>query len=121
LKRKIVRRIYGPVKEGKGWMIITKDKEIREVLRGEDKVIFIESLRLRWYAHIERMQNQRMPKQVATAKVEGARKRIRPRSRWSDEAEGDLNIMRIKNRQKMARDPLEWRMSVLEAKVHNGL
>jgi hypothetical protein len=68
LKRKIVRKIYGPVKEGKGW-IITKDKEIREILRGEGNVIFIESLRLILYAVVERMQNQRMPKLVAKAKV----------------------------------------------------
>ena len=97
MKRKFVRKIYGAVKEGKRWFI-TKDKEIREVLRGEDNVIFIESLRLRRYAHVERMQNQRMPKKVATAKVEGKRKKRRPRSRWSDEGEGDLNTMRIKKR-----------------------
>jgi hypothetical protein len=39
------------------------------ITRGNN-VIFIESLRLGWYGHVERMQNQRMPKQIATAKVE---------------------------------------------------
>jgi hypothetical protein len=31
----------------------------------------MKSLRLRWYGLIERMQNQRMPKQTATATVKG--------------------------------------------------
>jgi hypothetical protein len=53
------------------------------------------------------MQNQRMPKQVATAKVEGTREIRRPRSRWSNQGDGDLNIMRNKNGQKMARDHRE--------------
>jgi hypothetical protein len=30
---------------------------------------------LRWYGHVERMQNQRKSKQIATAAVEGIRKR----------------------------------------------
>jgi hypothetical protein len=34
-----------------------------------------------------------MPKQAATATMEGKRKRGRPRKRWGDEAEEELNIM----------------------------
>jgi len=32
---------------------------------------FIKSLRRRWYGLVDRMQNPRMPKQIATAPVEG--------------------------------------------------
>ena len=42
------------------------------------------------------MQNQRMPKQIATTKMEGRRKRGGPLKRWEDEVEEDLNIMGIK-------------------------
>jgi hypothetical protein len=38
-----------------------------------------------------------MPKQIAAATIEGIRKRGRPRKRWKDEVEEDLNIMGIKN------------------------
>jgi hypothetical protein len=38
-----------------------------------------------------------------------------------DEVEEDLNKMGLKNRQAMAGDRREWRKTVLEAKVHNGL
>jgi len=67
------------------------------------------------------MQNQRMPKQIAAATIEGTRKRGRPRKRWKDEVEEDLNIMGIKNGRAAARDRRKWRKIVLQAKVHNGL
>jgi hypothetical protein len=49
-----------------------------------------------------------MPKQTATATMEGTRKRGRPCKRQRDDFEGDLNVMRIKNRQAIARGRREW-------------
>jgi hypothetical protein len=43
------------------------------------------------------MNDERMPKQTMTTKVEGTRKRGRPRKRWIDEVEEDLKIMEIRN------------------------
>ena len=37
-----------------------------------------------------------MPKQNASAPMEGIRERVRPRRRWSDKIEEDLTIMKIK-------------------------
>jgi hypothetical protein len=45
----------------------------------------------RWHGHVERMQNQRMPKQTATSTMEGTRKRGQPCKRWTNEAEEGLN------------------------------
>ena len=59
-------------------------------------VKLIKSLRLRCNGHVERVQNQRMEKQIATVTMERTRKRGRPRKRWRDEVEDDLNIMGIK-------------------------
>jgi hypothetical protein len=63
-EKEIIRKIYGPIKEGDSWADIVK---------------FIKSFRIRWYGHVERMQNQRMSKQIAAATMEGKRKRGRPR------------------------------------------
>jgi hypothetical protein len=79
-ERKIIRKIYGPVKEGTSWRIRT-NKEIKYILHGADIVKFIKTSRIRWYGHVIRMQNQRMPKQIAAATIEGTRKRGRPRNR----------------------------------------
>jgi hypothetical protein len=117
---KIVRRIYGPINEGENWRIRT-NKELEDMLEGADIVKFIKSLRLRWCGHIERMNNEIMPKQIMTTKTEGTRKRGRPRKRWMDEVEEDLKIMGIRNWHAVAKDRQEWRKILLEAKVHNGL
>jgi hypothetical protein len=61
-----------------------------------------------------------MPKQNATATIEGIRKRDQQHKGWRDETEEYLNIMGTKNRQAMVTDRREWRKIVLEAKVQNG-
>jgi hypothetical protein len=38
------------------------------------------------------MNNERMPKQIANARMKGIRKRGRPQKRWTDEGEKDLKI-----------------------------
>jgi hypothetical protein len=119
-ERKIVRKIYGPINEGESWKIRT-NKEIEDKLEGADTVKFIKSLRLRWCGHIKRMNNERIPKKIITTKIEGARKRGRPRKRWIDEVEEDLKIMGIINWHAVAKYRQEWRKIVLEAKVHNKL
>jgi hypothetical protein len=65
---------------------------------GKNIVRFIKYFRLRWGGHVESMQNQRMPKQIAAATAEGIRNRRRPRTRWRDEVLRDLNTMGIKDR-----------------------
>jgi hypothetical protein len=78
-------------------------------------------MRLRWSGHIESMNNERMPKQVATARMEGTGKRGRPRKRLTNEAEGGMKTMEIRNWTTVARDQKEWSRKVLEGKVYNGL
>ena len=60
-ERKVIRRIYGPVIENNTWRI-RSISEINKILRGEDLVRYIKSLRLRWMGHVEGMENERIPK-----------------------------------------------------------
>jgi hypothetical protein len=79
-ERKIVRTIYRLVKGER--RRIRKNKAIMHLLQVEDIVKLIKSLRLRWYGHVERIQNQRISKQIiATTIMEGTRKRGRQRRR----------------------------------------
>ena len=53
--------------------------------------------------------------------MQGSRKRRRPRKTCRDEAEEDLNIMRMKKGLALVRGRREWRNILLEAKVQIGL
>jgi len=53
-ERKILRKIYGPVKENKLWRIRRND-ELEAVIKGENIVRFIKYQRIRWFGHKERM------------------------------------------------------------------
>jgi hypothetical protein len=59
---------------------------------------------LRLYGHAERMQNQKMTKQIAKAAVEGRRKTERQRTRWREELENNFNKIEINKRQEVVRD-----------------
>jgi hypothetical protein len=60
---KILRKIYGPVKENELWRIRRSD-ELEDLIKGEIIVRFIKSQRIRWLGHIERMQDSGIQKDV---------------------------------------------------------
>jgi len=59
--RKILRKIYGPVKENELWRI-RRSNELETIIKGENIVRFIKCQRIRWLGHIERMQDTAIPK-----------------------------------------------------------
>jgi hypothetical protein len=66
------------------------------------------------------MSKERIKKTV-TARIEGTRKRGRPRNKRTDEFEEDLKIMVRRNWRAVVRDGKEWRTIVLKAGVRYGL
>ena len=59
--RKILRKIYGPVKENELWRNRQND-ELEAIIKGENIVRFIKCQRIRWLGHIERMEDTAIPK-----------------------------------------------------------
>jgi hypothetical protein len=78
LEREILTKTCELRKKGEGWRITT-DKVMKDILHWADFIRPIKSLIPRWYGHVERMQNQKRPKQTATATMEGTIKSGRPR------------------------------------------
>jgi hypothetical protein len=93
-ERKVVRMIYGPVREGERWRI-RSNRELEEILRGEDIVKFVKSQRLAWLGHVERMDEERMSRKLLHGTMEGRRRRGRPRKRWLQDLEEDLRVMHV--------------------------
>ena len=82
-ERKIFRRIYGPKYEDGEWKSRT-NRELEEMSKGENIVKWIKGQRISWLGHLERMEEDRMPKKIFTQELEGTRRRGRPRKGWRE-------------------------------------
>jgi hypothetical protein len=85
-ERKVYRRITGPVydNEKENWRILT-NKEIYAIVKKPAITEAVRLHRLRWFGHVQRIEEYRIPKRVlyvtsGTTGLEG-----RPRNRWQDE------------------------------------
>ena len=73
-ERKIFRRIYGAKCENGEWKSRT-NRELEEMSKGENTVKWIKGQRISWLGHLERMEEDRMPKEIFTQELEGTRRR----------------------------------------------
>lgn len=62
-ERKILRKIFGPVKEDNN-VYRVRYNEIMQLMENEDIVRFIKAQRLRWLGHIKRMDENKTPKRT---------------------------------------------------------
>jgi hypothetical protein len=79
----VYKRILGPVydNEKEKWRILTNN-EIYAVLKKPAITEPIRLYRLRWFGHIQRMEENRIPKRVLYTNLETRRPTGRPRNRW---------------------------------------
>ena len=67
-ERKIFIRIYGPKYENGEWKSRT-NREPEEMSKGENIVKWIKGQRISWLGHLERMEEDRMPKKIFTQEL----------------------------------------------------
>jgi len=67
-ERKILRKIYGGVKENELWRI-QRNNELEAIIKGENIVRFIKCQTIRWLDHIERMQDTAIHKKKDVRKA----------------------------------------------------
>ena len=68
------------------------NRELEEMSKGENIVKWLKGQRISWLGHLERMEEDRMPKKIFTQELEGTRRRGRPRKGWKEEVERDLQV-----------------------------
>jgi hypothetical protein len=100
---KIFRTIYGPNYEDGEWKIRT-NQELEELNKGENIVKWIS-----WLGHLERMEEDRIPKKIFTQELEGTRRRGRPRKGWREEVERDLQALKVRRWRELVIDRVKWR------------
>jgi hypothetical protein len=119
-ERKIFRRIYGPKYENAKWKSRT-NRELEEMNGGENIVKWIKGQRISWLCHMERMEEDRMPKKIFTQELEWTRRRGRPRKRWKEEVERDIQVLGVRRWREFVAVRKKWGDIVRQAKAHSGL
>jgi hypothetical protein len=61
-ERRILRKIYGPIKISNNPWRIRTNAELEKLTKGADIVRFTKAQRLKWLGHIVRMEQARMVK-----------------------------------------------------------
>jgi hypothetical protein len=83
---------------------IRYNEEINTLLKGEDIVRFTKSQRIRRLGHVERMEDNAMPKRMLKGRLYSKRRKGRPRMRLLDDVESDLKKMTVKGRKEKMRN-----------------
>jgi GTP1/Obg family GTP-binding protein len=100
---------------------IRYNEELNTLLKGDAIVRFIKSQRIRLLGHIERLEDNAMPKRMLKGRLYSERRKGRPRMRLLDDVESDLKKMEVKGWKEKMRDREQWRLVVEEANAHPGL
>ena len=76
---------------------------------------------LRWFGHVERMEDERLLKKVVNARVDGRGARGRPKFGWMDGVKKALNNrMGVSEAREHARNRNEWRRMVMQLWRNSG-
>jgi hypothetical protein len=95
--------------------------ELSELIGNADIVRLIKSRRIAWLGHVMQMDEKRTPKRLLAWKPIGRRIRGRPRKRWIEDIEEDIQMMGMRGWRKLSKERTEWRRITEEAKTHGGL
>jgi hypothetical protein len=82
-KRKILRKIYGPIHKANIWRIRNKG-ELNRVINRQDIVKFIKAQRIRWLGHVTRVEVGAMPRKMMEGRLFTGRRKGRPHLRRMD-------------------------------------
>ena len=77
--------------------------------------------RRRRLGHLERMEEDRMPKKIFTQELEGTRRRGKPSKGWKEEVERGLQVLGVRRWRELVADRKKWKDIVRQAKAHSGL
>jgi hypothetical protein len=94
-ERKIFRRIYVLKYEDGEWKCRT-NRELEELSKGENIVKWKNGQRISWLGHVERMEEDTMPKKIFTQELEGTRRKGRRRKGWREEVEKGLQVLGVR-------------------------
>lgn len=119
-ERKVLRTIFGAVRENGEWRRRYNFELEREF--GEPSIIaVVKTQRLRWAGHLARMEENRAPSILFRNIPDGRRSKGRPKARWQDGVESDARRLGCRNWQNRAQDRTSWSQLLDQAKAKRWL
>lgn len=96
---------------GKSRLERVTNNRIREIMNVKHTIVDdINTKQLRWYGHVQRMSEERLPKQILTWTPHGRRKRGRPRLSWREGINREMRERELDEDLWMDRN--EWRLGI---------
>jgi len=115
-ERKVMRKIFGPMRSEDGYWMIKTNQEINDILKGQNIIGFIKKQRLNWLGHVERMGEDNNVRKIKRWKSVSKRPIERPKTRWEDDVLEDIRSMNVRNWKKVAQDRDSWKKTVEHAR-----
>jgi hypothetical protein len=120
-ERKVIRKVYGPELVNGQWRN-RYNNEIYNLCKELELTRNIRLRRLQWLGHVLSMKDERAPKKALKGYREGRRPVGRPRGRWTEAVDKDVeSFLKCKNWRWSAQDREAWRRRTEEAKAQVGL
>jgi hypothetical protein len=120
-ERKILRKIFGAIKEDNGTWRIKTNKELDELIKHRNIINYIKSQRLSWFGHINRMPETSNVSKIYKWKLFTSRPVGRPKSRWEYDVRNDLKKMKLVKWTEQAQKHIKWNDIVEKAKTVSEL
>jgi hypothetical protein len=120
-ERKIMRKIFVPIRSEDGYWRIKANQEINDILKGQNIIGFIKKQGLNWLGHVENMTEDNDVKKIKRWKPMSNRPIGRPKLRWEDDVLEDMKSMNVCNWKKVAQDRERWKKVVEQARILNRL
>jgi hypothetical protein len=80
------------------------NQELEELSKGENTAKWIKGQRISWLGHLERMEEDRMPKKILTQELEGTRTQER-----MERGNRDLQVLGVRRWTELVIDGEKWR------------
>ena len=116
-ERKILRKIFGPTKEGNGNWRIKTNIELDELIKHRNIINYVKAQRLSWFGHINRMPDTSIVKKIHKWKPFTGRPVGRTKSRWEDDVRNDLKKMKLIKWTEQVQVRLKWKGVVEKVKT----
>ena len=100
---------------------IKTDKELDELIKHRNIIIYVKAQRMSWFGHINRMPETSIVKRINNWKPFTGRPAGRPKSRWEDDVRNNLKKMKLMTWAEQVQDRLKWKDIVEEAKTLSEL